>query len=116
MINSKALLLCFFWFFIAHIAVWFQLNGQFKWEWFKNNEWILALCGIPISFLYIWGTKYAVQGFDGLLWPGRFIGFGTGMIAFSILTYLIMGEGITTKTLISLILATTLVAIQILWK
>ena len=61
-------------------------------------------------------TTFVVEYFNGSLWPGRFIGFGTGMIVFSILTYLIMGEGITVKTLISLILATTLVAIQILWK
>ena len=26
------------WFILAHIAVFFQLNGQFKWEWFKSNE------------------------------------------------------------------------------
>ena len=80
--NSKSILISLVWFFIAHIAVWFQLNGQFKWDWFKNNEWVLALCGVPISFLYLWGTKYAVDGFDGLLWPGRFVGFGVGMVVF----------------------------------
>ena len=116
MINSKALLLCFFWFFIAHIAVWFQLNGQFKWEWFKNNEWILALCGIPISFLYIWGTKYAVQGFDGLLWPGRFVGFGIGMVVYAIFTGYFFNEGITPKTAISLGLALVLISVQLFWK
>ena len=29
-----------FWFVLAHIAVFFQLNGQFKWEWFKQNEFL----------------------------------------------------------------------------
>ena len=66
--NGKLILVSLMWFALGHIAVWFQLNGQFKWEWFKENSFILAMCGIPISFLYIWGTKYAVNGFDGLLW------------------------------------------------
>ena len=48
--------------------------------------------------MFIYATTYVVEFFNGSLWPGRFIGFGMGMIAFSILTYVIMGEGITTKT------------------
>jgi len=39
-----------------------------------------------------------------------------GMISFSFLTYIFMGEAITTKTTVSLMLALTLVLIQILWK
>ena len=53
--------------FLAHIMAFFQLNSQFKWGWFKEHEWVMALMGIPISLLYIWGTKYTVQGLDGLL-------------------------------------------------
>ena len=76
----------------------------------------MALIGFPISYILIIATKYVVAGFDGLLWPGRLVGFGTGMIVMAILTYCYMGEGITTKTLISLVLATTLVFIQVFWK
>ena len=36
-------LLGIFWFTLGHIAVFFQLNGQFKWDWFAKNEWVLAL-------------------------------------------------------------------------
>ena len=114
--NPKLILISLFWFFIAHIAVWFQLNGQFKWDWFKNNEWILAICGIPISFLYLWGTKYAVNGFDGLLWPGRFVGFGIGMVVYAIFTGYFFNEGITPKTAISLGLALVLISVQLFWK
>jgi hypothetical protein len=114
--NSRLILISLFWFFVAHIAVWFQLNGQFKWDWFKNNEWILALCGIPISFLYLWGTKYAVNGFDGLLWPGRFVGFGVGMVVYAIFTGYFFNEGITPKTAISLGLALLLISVQLFWK
>jgi hypothetical protein len=38
------------------------------------------------------------------------------MIVFALLSYFIMGEGISAKTAVSLVLATTLVLIQILWK
>jgi len=114
--NSRLILISLFWFFVAHIAVWFQLNGQFKWDWFKNNEWVLALAGVPISFLYLWGTKYAVNGFDGLLWPGRFVGFGVGMVVYAIFTGYFFNEGITPKTAISLGLALLLISVQLFWK
>ena len=103
-------------FLFVHILTWFQLNGQFFSEWFKNNNFILALVGIPISLLYIYGTKYCYEGFGGLTWPGRFIGFACGMIIFAIFSSLILNEGLTAKTGISLLLAIILVCIQILWK
>ena len=103
-------------FLFVHVLTWFQLNGQFFSEWFKNNNFILALFGIPISYLYIYGTKYCYEGFGGLVWPGRFIGFACGMVIFAVLASLVLGEGMTTKTYVSLTLATALVAVQVLWK
>jgi len=104
------------WFVIAHIAVFFQLNGQFKWDWFKNNEFLVAAAGIVISFFYIWGTKYTVSGFEGLLWPARFVGFGVGMIIYALGVSYFFKEGITTKTFVSLIICVILISIQVLWK
>ena len=103
-------------FTIGQAMIWFQTNGQFVWPWEKENPMLMALIGFPISYILIIATKYVVAGFDGLLWPGRLVGFGSGMIVMAILTYCYMGEGITTKTLVSLVLATTLVFIQVLWK
>jgi len=104
-------------FLFGQILIWYQTNGQFKWEWCAKNPFAMALIfSIPISFAFIVATKYVVGYFDGQLWPGRFIGFATGIMSFAILTSFYMNEGINTKTLISLILATALVAIQILWK
>ena len=103
-------------YFLSHIIIWFQVNGQFIWIWAKDNPWLMSLLGFPISYVLIIATKFIVAGFDGLLWPGRLVGFGSGMIVMAILTWCILGEGISTKTLVSLALATTLVFIQILWK
>ena len=103
-------------FLLGHIITFFQLNGQFKWEWFVKQEWVLALIGIPVSLIYIWGTKYTVDGMGGLLWPTRFIGFGIGMLVYATLVSYFFNEGINAKTITSLILALTLICIQVFWK
>ena len=54
--DYSKLLLGIFWFTLGHIAVFFQLNGQFKWDWFKQNEFILACFGLVISF-FIFGVQ-----------------------------------------------------------
>ena len=104
-------------FLAAHILAFFQLNGQFfKMDWFRKNEIIVAAFGFILSFFYIWGTKYAVSGFNGLLWPARFIGFGVGMIIYAIGVWYFFSEGINMKTTGSLGLAILLIIIQVLWK
>tara|TARA_B100000287_G_scaffold356697_1_gene347710 strand:- start:566 stop:910 length:345 start_codon:yes stop_codon:yes gene_type:complete len=113
---NKNILFAILIFIIAQTMVWLQLNGQFVWESFRKYEGWLLLTGIPITWLFLEGTRQGVAGFDGLLWPQRFIAFACGIIIFSILTWVLKGEGINTKTLISLILAVCLVSIQIFWK
>ena len=103
-------------FVFAHVFSFYQLNGQFIWKWFEKNEVLVAAFGFFISFFYIWGTKYTVNGFEGLLWPARFIGFGVGMIIYAIAVSYYFNEGISLKTAISLILSIILIAIQTLWK
>ena len=104
-------------FLVGQTLIWFQTNGQFLWDWAAKNTLLLSLVGgTTISYFFINGTKHIVQYSDGLLWPGRLMGFGIGISSFTILTILYMGEGLTTKTITSLILALALVSIQIFWK
>ena len=103
-------------FFVAHVLTFFQLNGQFLYKSFVKHEWAVAAAGVILSFFYIWGTKYTVEAFSGLLWPGRFIGFGVGMVVYAIMVSYFFNEGINLKTLTSLILATGLVCVQVFWK
>ena len=103
-------------FALGHIGAFLQLNGQFKWEWFKNNEWVIAAFGFILSFFYIWGTKYTVTGTEGLLWPARFIGFGVGVIIYAFMVSWLFGEGLSTKTIISLLISIALISIQVFWK
>ena len=46
--------------------------------------------------------------FDGVIWPGRLLGFAMGMLTFAVCANVYLGEGLTTKTIVSLILATIL--------
>ena len=102
---------------VGQVCIWFQTNGQFVWPWFKNNPLLVSILGGTIlSYIFIMATKYLVLHFDGLLWPPRLISFGVGIMAFTALTYIVMGESITLKTIISLILACILVSIQVFWK
>ena len=114
--NIKDIIIGSLLFLIGQTAVWYQLNLQFINEGFKNNSWFMALMGVPISYFFIYGTKYSVEGFDGELWPGRLIGFACGMITFAFLTWLHMNQGLTPKTIVTLTLAVAIVLIQILWK
>jgi hypothetical protein len=116
MSKLTALILCIGTFLLVQLVTWFQLNGQFVWPWFKNNVFLLCLLGIPISWLYIEATRLGFIAFDGILWPGRLLGFGMGMLSFAVLAYIFLGEGLTAKTITSLILATVLVCIQVFWK
>lgn len=114
--NYKLVATGAFLFFITQILIWYQGNGQFVYKWFKENPFILSLIGIPISYLMIIATKYVVDGLGGVLWPMRFIGFSTGILVFTVLTWYHMNEAFTLKTTVSLLLATAIVLIQIFWK
>ena len=100
--------------FFAQIVIWFQLNAQVKWDWFKDNYLLMSLVGVPISYALQYSTKYGFDGFNGLLWPIRLLGFAVGIISFTFITYLVLGEGITLKTGISLVLATVILLLQLI--
>jgi hypothetical protein len=57
-----------------------------------------------------------VLGTNGLLWPARFIGFGIGMVIYAVMVSYHFNEGITNKTIVSLLLCVALICIQVLWK
>ena len=110
MLNHN-ILITFLLFLIANTVIWFQLNGQLVWDWFKNNPFLLSLLGIPISYLLLLATKYGYIGF-GNLWAVRFTAFAFSMITFSFFTWCFLGETVTIKNAVSLVLALALIIIQ----
>jgi hypothetical protein len=104
-------------FLLGQTLAWYQTNGQFISQWIKDHPILTAaIGGIPVGYSYILGTTYLVQAFDGAVWPSRLLGFSMGILAFTTLTLIHMGEAITLKTSVVLMLALTIILIQVLWK
>ena len=114
--NIKDLLIGALLYLVGQVITYWQLNGQFIWEWAKKNPFLVACFGIPISFIFMWATKYTVAGFDGQMWPQRFVGFATGMIVYAWGTSYYFNQPIDMKTAISLALSLVLIIIQVAWK
>ena len=113
---NKNILISLLLYGLGQVLIWYQTNSQFFNEWAKERPFLMACMGIPISYILIYASRYVVAGFDGLLWPGRLIGFAVGMVSMAILTYLHMNEAVTLKTGITLFLAILIVFIQVFWK
>lgn len=101
---------------LAQILTFFQLQGQTKIEWFKNNTLLVACMGIPISLLFMYSVKHFVLAYDGSIWPSRLIGFGIGVAVFTVMSHYMFNEPLTSKTLTCLGLGICIILIQILWK
>ena len=113
MILNKEIIITLLIFLFANIVVWFQLNGQLRWDWWKDNIWFVCILGMPISYAFFKATTLGYQGF-GSLWPVRLLGFATSMMTFPIMTWLYLGEMVTLKTGISILLAIIIMLLQLL--
>lgn len=100
---------------LAQVISFVQLQGQMVWKFPKENPYIMMFLGLPISLIFIRTTKIFNEQFD-TNWPGRLIGFGLGVIVFTIMSWLIFNEHPTPKTITCLVLAFTIVVLQIFWK
>jgi multidrug transporter EmrE-like cation transporter len=105
-----------FWGIVAQIATFYQLQGPLKYQWMRENNWILWLCGIPISYFYMSSVKNLVIAFNGELWPSRIIGFVIGVFVFSVLSIVLFDEPLKPKTIVCLVLAGLILMIQLFWK
>ena len=100
---------------IAQILSFLQLQSQSKFQWAKDNSFIMMLLGLPIGYLFINSTRL-INEVTGQSWPGRLIGQAIGIVMFSIMSWLIFREPLTMKTSVCIVLALCVVMIQIFWK
>jgi hypothetical protein len=114
--NYKHIVLSFTIFLIGQAVVWIQTNGPLIWDWAKTYKAALMLLGVPITWAFMEATRYAVSGFGGLFWPGRFTSFVAGIFIFTIMTLVFKGETINLKTAVSLGIAFSLLLVQLFWK
>jgi hypothetical protein len=101
---------------LGQIGSYLQLQGAMKLGWFPKYFWPVLIMSIPLSWFYIKSVEYFVEAFDGQLWPSRLIGFGLGIIVFSIMSHFLFKEPFTPKTIVCIGLGLTIIALQILWK
>lgn len=100
---------------VAQVISFIQLQGQMAWKFPKENPYVMMLLGLPISLIFIKTTKVFNEAFEAN-WPGRLIGFGLGVIIFTIMSWLVFREHPTPKTMVCLGLAFLIVTLQIFWK
>jgi len=100
----------------AQILTFVQLQGQFKYTWMKDNPLLLAAFGFPLSLIYITSVKHMVTHFDGNMWPSRLLGFATGAVVFTVMSWMWFKEPLSIKTLTCLALALAIMGIQLFWK
>lgn len=112
---NRTIILSAILFMVGQILIWFQSNGQFLSEWFKNNTLLISFFGVPISYLFIHATRMSYEGF-GATWPGRMMGFAIGVLVFTVLAYYFMGENVNLKTGLSLLLSICIICIQVFMK
>ena len=114
--NIKLLTLGVIYFIIGQIIIWFQSHLQFFSNWSKDNPLLIAIPGVLVSYVSILATKHIAEAYDGLVWPSRLIGFGIGIILFSVLTWILLGERIEIKSAVCVVLAFCILLIQLFWK
>lgn len=93
-----------------------QMQGNIKYDWYQKYPMIILLSAVPTTWFYIKSVESFVNEFDGQLWPSRLIGFGIGIVVFVSMSMILFKEPITIKTFICLLLAASILSIQIFWK
>lgn len=109
------LIISFCLFTFGSVGHWYILYWQFKRpDWIKTPYpyFIAILC----SFVWIVASDYGVKAFNGEMWSNRFLFFVTGIMVAALLYPYHFGQPFTSKTLIQLILAFTIILISLFWK
>ena len=57
MVNLNNLLVGMMVGFFAQILTFFQLQGQLKYDWIRDNYWLTVFAGIPISILFMYSVN-----------------------------------------------------------
>ena len=101
---------------LGQVLSFLQLQGSIKYGWFQKYPILVLLSALPSTWLYIKSVENLVAWGDGQLWPSRLIGFGIGIIIFVTLSMILFKEPLTLKTLTCLMLAASILLVQIFWK
>ena len=101
---------------ISQIFTFYQLQGHLWNKWIKDNPLLMTILGLPIGYVVILASRQMVELWGGQTWPNRIIGFCLGVIVFSLMSWFLLKEPLTTKTIICLSLCFIILLIQLFWK
>ena len=101
---------------LGQIVSFVQLQVGIRMGWNIKHPWLLLLASVPISWAFLKSVEHLIPAFNGEIWPNRLIGFGIGVVVFSIMSWGIFREPMNMKTLVCITLALCIIAIQIFWK
>ena len=94
---------------------WYIMYWQFKTPNWIKTPWPYMMA-IGATFIWILASEYGVKAFNGEMWSNRFLFFITGIMVAAFLYPLHFNQAFTSKTLVQLILAFTILLVSILWK
>jgi hypothetical protein len=101
---------------IGQIGTFLQLQGGYKYGWYNDYKWVIILASIPLGWVYIQSVNYFIAGFGGQIWPSRLVGFGVGVIVFTLMSHYLFKEPLDLKNGICLLLGFTIVLVQLFLK
>ena len=99
---------------LGSLIAFYQLQGHYVYPQYKflKSMWWVYLTSIPIAPLFFYSTKWSFEHF-GAFWNMRLAGFGISKFVFGLLTWSLIGEIPTLKKIISLLLAISIILIQL---
>lgn len=101
---------------IGQVGTFLQLQGGYKFGWYNDYKWIIILASVPLGWVYIQSVNYFIAGFGGQIWPSRLLGFGVGVIVFTLMSHYLFKEPLDLKNGLCLMLGFMIVLIQLLVK
>jgi hypothetical protein len=101
---------------ISQVFTFYQLQGHLWNKWIKDNPFMMSVLGLPIGYVVILASREMVDLWGGQTWPNRIIGFSLGVIVFSLMSWFLLKEPLTTKTIVCLSLCFIILLIQLFWK
>lgn len=100
---------------LADVLAYLQMYGPTIWKFDKKILSLIVLMGIPISFLYMAGTKYSVE-YLGSQWSSRILFLLLGSLVFLLCAVVFSGETLSFKNGLLLLLTISILVAQVLWK
>lgn len=102
---------------VAHSFSWFGMNSQFIWDFWKDRPFMAALLfGLPSNVVFWFASKYVREGTHSV-WNVRWLLFAMSFPPMFVLTTTMLGDSfLTTKNMITMLLAICIVIVQFYYR